>query len=132
MYQKAIKFITEKCKGVKRRNGNPCIIHPIRVSQEVKSNEEKIVALLHDVVEDSNATFKEIKELFGDKIMNAVKAMTHLIGEDYWDYINRVIKNKMARSVKIADISDNLSDSPTSKAIEKYAKALDILINKTK
>jgi len=129
MYQKAIKFITEKCKGLKRRNGNPCIIHPIRVSQEVKSEEEKVVALLHDIVEDTDVSFIEIATLFGFEITNAVEALTHRKGEDYLDYIKRVKENPLALTVKIADIADNLSDSPSNNAIERYAKALDVLIN---
>jgi hypothetical protein len=58
-----------------------------------------------------------------------VEVLTHRKGESYLDYIGRVKQNPIAVNVKIADISDNLADSPSSHAIEKSAKALDLLIN---
>lgn len=129
MYQQALIFITKAHAGQKRRNGNPYIIHPIRVSQEVHSDLEKVVALLHDTVEDSTATNEQIKELFGEEVAIAVEALTHRKDEPYTDYIARVKVNPVAMAVKIADISDNLSDSPSDKAIEKMARALEYLIN---
>lgn len=129
MYQEALKFIAKKHAGQKRRNGNPYIIHPIRVSQEVHSDTEKVVALLHDVVEDTETTVEEISQVFGHEVALAVEALTHRDDEPWLDYISRVKKNPIALVVKIADISDNLSDSPSDNAIDKSAKALDALIN---
>lgn len=129
MYKKALKFIALKHKGQKRRNGNAYIIHPIRVSQEVSGDDERVVALLHDLIEDTDTTLEEIENLFSKEVAEAVDALTHRKGESYHDYIVRVSKNKMAKEVKIADISDNLSDAPSDHAIEKSAKALDMLIN---
>lgn len=129
MYQKALRFITEKHAGQKRRNGNPYIIHPIRVSQEVHSDTEKVVALLHDVLEDTTATYDEVLGLFGEEIAIAVLALTKTKGEPYMEYIHRVKRNPLAITVKIADMSDNLSDSPSDEAIDRSAKALDFLIN---
>lgn len=129
LYQTALKFIAEKHRGQKRRNGNPYIIHPIRVSQEVSGDVAKTCALLHDVVEDTSATFAEIELIFGKEIATIVEVLTHRKGESYEDYINRVKQNEIATAVKIADLSDNLADSPSSHAIEKSAKALDILVN---
>lgn len=129
MYKKALQFITNKHQGQKRRNGNPYIIHPIRVSQEVSGDTEKVVALLHDVVEDTETTLAEIENLFGKEVSEAVDALTHRKGESYHDYILRVGKNKIATAVKIADISDNLADGPSEHAINKSANALDMLIN---
>ena len=128
-YQKALKFIAKHHSGQKRKNGNPYIIHPIRVSQEVHSEEEKVTALLHDVVEDSAVSLLDIEYLFGKDVREAVDAITSREGENYFDYIIRVKNNKIATVVKIADISDNLADSPSSKSIEKYAQALDFLVN---
>jgi (p)ppGpp synthase/HD superfamily hydrolase len=128
MYQQALMFIARKHAGQKRRNGNPYIIHPIRVSQEVHSITEKVVALLHDVVEDTDATFADIERLFGPEVCVAVEALTHRKGESYDDYIRRVKVNPISAAVKIADIADNLADSPSDHAIEKSARALDILV----
>ncbi len=128
-YQTALKFIAEKHKGQTRLNGNPYIIHPIRVSQEVSGDIAKTCALLHDTVEDTDTTLEEIKNIFGEEVMVVVEALTHRKGESYEDYISRVKQNEIATAVKIADISDNLADSPSAHAIEKSAKALDFLIN---
>lgn len=66
---------------------------------------------------------------FGKEVADVVEVLTHKLGESYHDYIVRVKTNPVATNVKIADISDNLSDSPSAHAIEKSAKALDYLIN---
>ncbi len=128
MYQKALTFITKRHSGQKRRNGNPYIIHPIRVSQEVHSITEKVVALLHDVIEDTKTTLQEVEEAFGTEVADAVEALSRREKEDYMVYIRRVKLNPIALSVKIADISDNLSDSPSDSAITKSAEALEYLI----
>lgn len=129
MYQQALIFMAKAHAGQKRRNGNAYIIHPIRVSQEVHSDTEKVVALLHDTVEDTKATLSEIKDIFGLEIARAVDAITRRKEEDYMDYIKRLKMNPLAVTVKIADISDNLSDSPSDAAIKKSATALELLIN---
>ena len=128
MFREALVFAAKAHAGQKRRNGSPYIIHPIRVSQEVKDEVEKVVALLHDVLEDTPCTESDLAH-FGDEVVDAVKAITHRKGESYADYIVRVKANKIATAVKIADISDNLSDSPSEHAIEKSAKALETLLN---
>lgn len=129
LYQTALKFITEKHKGQTRLNGNPYIIHPIRVSQELSGDLEKTCALLHDVIEDTKTTYEELKEIFGEEVAMIVEILTHRKGESYMDYIARVKQHPVAVNVKLADICDNLADSPSSHAIEKSAKALDLLIN---
>lgn len=129
MYKTALKFIAKKHAGQKRYNGNPYIIHPIRVSQDVSGSVEKVVALLHDVIEDTDTTVAEIESIFGTEVAQAVNALSHRKDETWMDYIARVKANPIAKAVKLSDISDNLSDSPSDKAIEKSAKALDFLIN---
>lgn len=128
LYQKALKFITEKHKWQKRFNGNPYIIHPIRVSQELSGDFEKTCALLHDVIEDTATTYEELKDIFWEEIAVVVEILTHRKWESYHDYILRVKQNQTAINVKIADICDNLADSPSEHAIEKSAKALDLLL----
>lgn len=128
MYKKALEFITKRHLGQKRYNGNPFIIHPIRVSQEVTTENQKIIALLHDVLEDTGATRIDLEQ-FGVEICTAVDCLTHRKGESYLDYINRVKQNPDAVAVKLADIVDNLSDSPSDHMIEKSARALEILIS---
>jgi GTP pyrophosphokinase len=127
-YRKALIFATNAHMGQKRKNGDTYIIHPIRVSQEVKSEEQKIIALLHDTVEDTPTTLDQIRSEFGDHIAFCVDLLTHRDNEPYDSYIQRVKKHPDAVQVKIADIADNLSDAPTSKAITRSAAAIEELL----
>tara|TARA_R110000868_G_scaffold178700_4_gene418524 strand:+ start:7315 stop:7560 length:246 start_codon:yes stop_codon:yes gene_type:complete len=77
LYQTALKFIAEKHKGQQRYNGNPFIIHPIRVSQEVSGDIEKTCALLHDIIEDTDTTYEELVGIFGEEIALVVEILTH-------------------------------------------------------
>lgn len=127
-YQRALTFATLFHSGQKRRGGEPYIIHPIRVSQGVSGETEKVVALLHDVVEDTSCSFKDVYDYFGPEVVRAVHALTRRPHESYKSFMYRIKDNDIATRVKVADIADNLNDDPTPHAIEKYAKGLDILI----
>lgn len=118
----------------KDKAGKPYIIHPLTVSKNVSSDEAKIVALLHDVAEDSNITVPSLRVLFGDEIGDALECLTHAMGESYEAYVRRVATNEIAREVKIADLKHNmdLSRLPVvtdwdMMRVEKYKKALDFL-----
>ncbi len=127
-YKSALEFAAKKHAGHKRLNGDNYIIHPIRVSQEVKTETQKIAALLHDTVEDTDTTIDEIQGLFGPAVAAAVEALTHRKGESYVQYIERVKMNPDAIQVKLADIADNLSDSPSANAIKKSSHAVTVLM----
>lgn len=129
-YKKALKFIAQKHKGQTRKMSNsPYIIHLIRVSQEVSGDFEKTCALLHDTLEDTDTTITELEYEFWKDVARVVDLLTHRKWETYMDYIKRVKADQSAINIKIADISDNLSDTPSEHAIEKCSKALDYLIN---
>lgn len=128
-YTQALEFAATKHIGTSRRNGDAYIIHPIRVSQEVKTEQQKIIALLHDTLEDTGTTLQEIVENFGQEVAMSVEALSHRKDEPYDDYISRVIAaGEDTIRVKIADIADNLSDSPTSKAIKQGAISITRLV----
>lgn len=127
-YKKALEFAANAHAGQKRKNGDNYIIHPIRVSQEVKSGTQKIIALLHDTVEDTDVTLEQIEREFGEHVAYCVGLLTHHKDEPYEDYIRRVKKHPDAIQVKVADIADNLSDAPTSKAITRSAWAIAELL----
>ena len=129
VYKRALEFAATAHAGQKRKNGDNYIIHPIRVSQEVKTEDQKVIALLHDTVEDTEATLAEIREQFGDHVAFCVDLLTHRDNEPYDAYIQRVKKHPDAVQVKLADLADNLSDAPTSKAIVRSAAAVDTLLN---
>ena len=126
-YAQALAFAARKHAGTYRRDSSNYIIHPIRVSQGVKTSRQKIIALLHDVLEDTEATYMEVLEMFGPEIAGPVDALTRRKGEEYFDYIKRVVRYPDATAVKIADIADNLSDAPSAKAIRKSAEAITYL-----
>ena len=114
--------------------GAKYIDHPVAVSDRVYPEKEKIVALLHDVVEDTGITIACLRMLFDDEIADTVECLTRKGGESYNEYIRRVAQNPIARHVKIADLSHNmeLSRLPVVtdadfKRNEKYRKAMDFL-----
>lgn len=110
--------------------GNPYYLHPFAVASKCKDEKEIIVALLHDILEDTD--FSEISILFhfGQEIFDAVKAITRIEGEKYSDFILRVSKNPIAKEVKKKDIEHNLEDRgyeiPKSLK-DRYLAALMIL-----
>lgn len=130
---KAIEFATERHKGQVDKAGVDYITHPLRVMEGVDDLNAKIVAVLHDVMEDTDTTEEEIRELVQDEeIVQALLTLTRGEGEEYFEYINRVKKNPLAVKVKLSDLSDNLRpDRPgaSEKLREKYRKAQSILVN---
>ena len=132
--QRAIEIALDAHKNISDKGGNPYILHPLRLMLQMDSEEEMIVAILHDVVEDSEKwSFDKLKEEgFSKKIINSLRSVTkENKNEDYEKFIDRSIKDKIGRKVKIADISDNLDISRLKEVtdkdilrINKYKKAL--------
>ncbi len=125
----AIEVAVRFHKGQKDKNNEPYILHPLRVMMKCDSYKEKIVAVLHDVLEDTSCTEAYLEGVLeSDELLDAVKAITRKLEENYFDYINRVKENSLARTVKIADLTDNLSREGASHSLrERYCKALKIL-----
>tara|TARA_B100000035_G_scaffold304611_1_gene304539 strand:+ start:55 stop:477 length:423 start_codon:yes stop_codon:yes gene_type:complete len=131
---RAIEIALDAHMNVSDKGGNPYILHPLRLMLQMDSEEEMIVAILHDVVEDSEKwSFDKLKEEgFSKKIINSLRSVTkENKNEDYEKFIDRSIKDKIGRKVKIADISDNLDISRLKEVtdkdilrINKYKKAL--------
>jgi (p)ppGpp synthase/HD superfamily hydrolase len=116
--------------------GAPYITHPVRVAGAVEGEEAKIVALLHDVVEDSEWTLDRLRdEGFPDAVIKAVDALTHKDREDYFDAVRRAKADPLARIVKLADLADNSDRTrlgevteQDERRLEKYARARDMLL----
>ena len=104
---KARKIAEEAHKGAVDKAGKPYIFHPERVAASVKTPEKKVVAWLHDVVEDTDVSIEEIEREFGPETAEAVKAITHGKDEPWAAYLTRVKANEVAKAVKIADLIDN-------------------------
>ena len=135
---KAIDISYNAHKGQYDKAGKPYACHPIYVASKMKTNKEIIVALLHDVIEDTKLTLEYlIEEGFPHEIIEAIDAITRKSEEDYFEYIDRVKKNPLATKIKIEDLKHNMDlkriDEPTEKdyeRVERYKKALEILRGK--
>ena len=135
--QRAIEIATEAHKGQVDKSGKEYIGHPMRVMEMGKTEEEKIVGVLHDVIEDTDWTFEALaEEGFSKEVIDALRCVTKLSeNENYDDFIERVKKNSLAVAVKINDLSDNmdirrlpyLSDKDV-KRLKKYLRAYKKLI----
>lgn len=125
----AIEIAVRFHKGQKDKNNEPYILHSLRVMMNCSSHEEKIVAVLHDVLEDTSCTEAYLEGVLeSDRLLNAIKAITRYPDEKYFDYICRLKNNELARKVKIADLIDNVSRVGASGSLRKrYYKALGIL-----
>ena len=89
--------------------GLPYILHPLRIMGKFNKEHEKIVSVLHDVVEDCSVTLEHLAQLgFSEEIIYAIDCLTKQDGEPYMDFIIRLANNKLAQTVKIEDIKDNL------------------------
>jgi (p)ppGpp synthase/HD superfamily hydrolase len=109
LLEKAIGIAVEAHRGIRDRYGAPYILHPLRVMGRVSKIREQIVAVLHDVVEDTDWTFEDLqKEGFPADVLEALKCVTKREGEAYDDFVQRSAGNLLARRVKLADLEDNM------------------------
>ena len=125
--EKSLLIAINAHNGKKDLDGNPVLLHPIRVGLQGKNEKEIITGFLHDVVEDSEYTFNDLIELGVDgEIIEALELLTHDKSMDYDAYLDRLVAshNKLALSVKFYDLSDNLSrnDRLTEKKEKIYQK----------
>ena len=118
---RAKAIATSAHEGQVDKAGKPYIEHPIRVMNMGKTLEEKIVGVLHDVVEDSEWTFEMLeKEGMPKEVMDALKCVTKLSeDEDYDHFIDRVKSNPLAVKVKLNDLRDNMDITRLGKVTEK-------------
>ncbi|HEX7307554.1 phosphohydrolase [Lentzea sp.] len=132
----AIAIATSAHDGQVDKSGRPYIGHPLRVMGSVSGEHERMAAVLHDVVEDTAVTAADLLERGCPAVVvDAVVALSHLPDEPQEDYLRRVAANPLARTVKHADIADNLSpariarlDEATQERLKaKYARALRLL-----
>src|SRR6516162_276932 len=109
LLENAIVIAVGAHRGQRDRYGAPYILHPLRVMGRVNSVTEKMVAILHDVVEDTKWTLEDLKrEGFPNSVLAALDCVTKQEGEDYEEFVERSRSNPLARSVKLADLEDNM------------------------
>jgi (p)ppGpp synthase/HD superfamily hydrolase len=105
----AIRLALERHAGQRDQNGAPYVLHPLRVMAAMRTDEERRVAVLHDVVEDAGVTLDELRRMgYGEREVLAIDALSRRDGEPYEDYVARAGRDPLARRVKLADLADNM------------------------
>lgn len=109
LFDKAVEIATKAHEGQSDKSGKPYIGHVMRVAQRCKTQKSKVIALLHDVIEDTPITPNELKaEGIPADIVEAVLTLSRRQDEPYEEYINRVVPHPLCCEVKIADLEDNM------------------------
>ena len=140
MLNKAIEIAAKAHAGQLDKGGNPYILHPLRVMMNFcddKDEAAQICAILHDVAEDTNITFDDLRaEGFSENIITALDCLTKRESESYDGFISRILKNELACKVKNGDLADNMDltriPNPNAKdeeRIEKYKAAYDRIMD---
>jgi (p)ppGpp synthase/HD superfamily hydrolase len=125
LLEKAVSIAVEAHRGQRDRTGAPYILHPMRVMAGVDTDVEKMVAILHDVVEDTDWTFEKLaQEGFPTEVIEALNCVTKREGEEYDDFVKRSASNKIARKVKVADLEHNMDVRRLSNVTEKDVERL--------
>lgn len=132
--RKAMKIAYDAHHGQLDKSGVPYVYHPIHLAEQMKTEDECIVALLHDVVEDTDITFEQLEEEFSNTVIQALKLLTHDKSVEYMDYVRNLKDNPIARNVKLADLHHNSDVTRLDEMSEKdklrhkkYSEAIRIL-----
>ena len=119
--ERAIEIAARAHAGVRDTQGQAYILHPIRVMMGVESEQAKIVAVLHDVVEDTDITLDALRgEGFSEQVLDALSLVTHRENQSYADYVVGCRSNEIARQVKLSDLRDNANLDRLLLRPEKY------------
>ena len=106
---KAITIACEAHQGQFSINGEPYILHPLRLLIKAKSNEERIIAILHDVIEKTNISLADLKNKgFNQNIISSIDSLSKRRSESYIEYIERLMQNKISVKIKLLDLADNI------------------------
>jgi len=133
--KKAMKLCFQAHKNQTDKSGIPYVFHPIHLAEQMTDEDTTVVALLHDVVEDTDYTLDDLAAMgFSRNVIEALNLMTHRKGVPYMDYVAKIKDNPIARAVKLADLAHNSDltrlDTVDEKArarVEKYAQAIRLL-----
>ena len=120
LLEKALRIAVEAHAGQVDRAGKPYIFHPLRICCRCFTDEEKIVALLHDMIEDTDITAEYLlSEGCPRNIVNAVLSVSRNENESYEDFVKRTGLNPLGRAVKLHDLEDNMDISRLEQVTEK-------------
>lgn len=130
--ERAIAIAATAHAGQVDKGGAPYILHPLKVMLRMTSLEQRIVAVLHDVVEDCGISLEDLsKEGFSEEVLSAIESVTKMPGESYEDFVERAAQKPIGRMVKLADLEENSDISRIAspswedlERIEKYRRAI--------
>lgn len=133
--KKALKLCFEAHKDQVDKSGMPYVFHPFHLAEQMSDERSTIVALLHDVIEDTEYTFEDLRKMgFEDEVIEALVLMTHDDSVPYMTYVAAIKQNPIAKAVKLADLEHNsdlsrldIIDEKALKRKEKYATAIELL-----
>lgn len=133
--KKALKLCFEAHKEQTDKSGIPYVFHPFHLAEQMETEETVIVALLHDVVEDTAYTLQDLAEMgFPETVIAALRLLTHDDAEPYMEYVARIKGNPIAKAVKLADLRHNsdlnrldLIDEKALRRVQKYKDAAALL-----
>lgn len=133
--KKALKVCFEAHKDQVDKSGAPYVFHPFHLAEQMKDEKTTIVALLHDVIEDTEYTFEDLRNMgFDNEVIEALMLMTHSKDVPYMDYVAKIKHNPIAKAVKLADLQHNsdlsrldVVDEKALKRKEKYSEAISLL-----
>ncbi|MGN0502328.1 MAG: HD domain-containing protein [Ruminococcus sp.] len=133
--KKALKISFNAHKNQVDKSGMPYVFHPFHLAEQMDDEYSVCVALLHDVIEDTDIMIEDLEaEGFPKEVINAIELLTHSDSVPYLDYVKTIKNNSIARKVKLADLKhnsdlsrlDNIDDKALER-VEKYKKAIEIL-----
>ena len=133
--KKALSLCFEAHKDQVDKSGLPYVFHPFHLAMEMTDELSTVVALLHDVIEDTDYTLQDLEKMgFPPAVLETISLMTHREGVPYMEYVATIKTNPLARIVKMADLRHNSNiarvDNPTEKdyaRVEKYRRAMALL-----
>lgn len=130
--ERAIAIAATAHAGQVDKGGAPYILHPLKVMLRMTTLEQRIVAVLHDVVEDCGISVDDLrKEGFSEEVLMAIESVSKVPGESYEDFVDRAAQNPIGRVVKLADLEENSDLSRIAspswedlERVEKYRRAI--------
>lgn len=123
--EKAIALAAKHHEGQTDKAGKPYIFHLLKVMMDVEKNNEMIVAVLHDILEDTSVTIDDLKNQgFSNQILSSITSLTKLSDESYDNFIDRVCLDPLAAKVKLADLCHNRDIKRLANITDKDVKRL--------
>lgn len=133
--KKATVLCYEAHRDQRDKSGLPYVFHPFHLAEQMQDEDTTVTALLHDVAEDTEITLEQLADMgFGERVIRALRLLTHKKEEPYMDYVARIKEDAIARKVKLADLYHNSDlsrlNTLTPKDLarrEKYLTAIALL-----